>query len=571
LEHDKGKTQKDLLHWHRHAPLRMARTRTELLNLLAFYNPKLGWDEFIRMIDFSGVTPTQIYQVVVGRSPDSPKLALGHANYDPAVHFREALLSPEFRRHIQSVFLLAYPDKGRDVFIHVPKCAGTDLILNLGQRSVPLPKMLELDGWVNDTEFLEIVAGLARAAASHDRLFAYGHMELGGYVSTVGVRPLDRIFTVLRDPIDLLISQANYAIGRVRQDPQGNDPDAAQYLSHLGLTSLPDDITRTELKDMTLRALLDPRISQPNRTCFYLGRGNQCRYSVAMENLIVHNVEITTTQLYNRWLKEQWGIAKGTRHNRSDPIISNAEARNLCAAALAESTAEDQKLFDVVSWALKKAGTASITGTELGRLVGPDLLETLPRNAIPALAALSGGEAAQASILMAETPEHVAMYLSPVSVVVPGSPKSEVVVTAEFGVDGLTEPFRLEGWAKPEKRFTWTNATESTIRLPPLPGGGSFVFRLIGSPFLSKGKISSQSVELMLGGVPLGGCNVRDMSVLECALPSDLLHRSGPIDITLRLPAAARPSEVSGANDDRLLALAVHSVAVLRVTPADAE
>jgi hypothetical protein len=203
LDDQKHQTQGSLLDRFRTAPLRMARTRTELFNLLAFFDPHEKWSDFVSRIDFTDVTPGHIYQVVLGRSPDSIDVALGAEDYDPAHHFSEALLCSEFRQKFQSTFLLSYPEKGRDVFIHVPKCAGTDLILNLGRRSVPLPKTLELRGWVTDSEFLQIVAGLARAAATSDRLFAYGHMELGEYVSSAGIRPRDRVFTVLRDPVDL--------------------------------------------------------------------------------------------------------------------------------------------------------------------------------------------------------------------------------------------------------------------------------------------------------------------------------------------------------------------------------
>jgi hypothetical protein len=305
VEREKGQTQGALLHWFRHAPMPMARSREQLFSLLAFYTPRSDWADFVKLIDFSGVTPSWIIRTVLGRSPDCTEIAVGGDSYDPADHFREALLSPEFRGQIQRIFLQAFRAKGRDIFIHVPKCAGTDLILNLGRRSVPLPKMLELSDWVDETEFLEIIGGLARAAVSKDRLFAYGHMVLGEFVQNNGLLPDDRIFTVLRDPIDLLISQANYAVGRLRQDPLGDSPDTAQYLRTLGLARLPEDASQSDLKTLTLKALLNPDIAAPNRACFYLGQGNQSRYATAMENLIVHDVEITTTQHYNRWLNER--------------------------------------------------------------------------------------------------------------------------------------------------------------------------------------------------------------------------------------------------------------------------
>jgi len=558
-------TQTDLLHAFRTAPLKMARTRSELFGLLAFFHPSLGWDKFVRMIDFSDVTPAQIYQIVFGRAADTPRMAVAYPGYDPAAHFREALLSHEFRKHIQHLFLRSHPEKARDVFIHIPKCAGTDLILNLGHRSVPLPKLLELDGWLTDDEFLETVAGLARAALSHDRLFPYGHMELGDYAAEVGVRPIDRVFTVLRDPIDLLISQANYAIGRIRQDPTGKAPDAADYLARLHLTAISDQISNGELKTLTLRALLDPTIAEPDRACFYLGRGARRRYDIALQNLIVHNVEITTTDRYNRWLAERWGLNKSLRHNSSQTILTKTEAMRLAPQSLINATLEDQKLFDVVSFALEKSGRASIFGPDLVRIIGAELLDAMDRNEIPPAVRGTERKTVPPRILVADDPEKVAYYTAAVSGTIPGAVNTETVLDVSFGLDGESQGYRLQGWARPEPRFTWTAAEESVITLPPLAGPGRFIFRLVASPYIHRGDLQAQQVSLFAGDISLGECRVNNTSVLECELPASLIGTGQPSRITLRLPNAARPRLVSGANDDRLLALAVHGIGVLRV------
>ena len=121
-------SQEELLEWVRQAPLKMARSRQELFSLLAFYDPRGTWSDFVSRIDFTGITPPQICQVVLDRPPASIELAMAPIDYDPAAHFHSALTSTEFRQNFQAIFLRTYADKARDVFIHVPKCAGTDLI-----------------------------------------------------------------------------------------------------------------------------------------------------------------------------------------------------------------------------------------------------------------------------------------------------------------------------------------------------------------------------------------------------------------------------------------------------------
>jgi hypothetical protein len=512
--------------------------------------------------------PRQIHQVVLGRSPASVEQAVPPPDYDPSMHFRKALLSREFRKHFLGAFLKAYPTKGRDVFIHVPKCAGTDLILNLGRRLLPLPKMLEVDGWTDDVEFLEIVAGLARAAMTSERFFVYGHMELGIYANVAGVRLDDRIFTVLRDPIDMMVSQANYVIGRLRQDPTGREPDAAEYLQLLGRTHLPEDLSVGELKDMTLKALLNPAIAEPNRASFYLGDGSGTTFAKALENLIVHDVEITTTVHYDRWLKERWGIGKSDRHNRSEPVLANAEARRLCGATLAASTQEDRRLYDIVSWTLLQTGAASVTGQQIARLAGPPLVEALGANRCPPLPVEPNQARAETKILVAQGVKHVEMCLAEVSVALPGTVPVETVFTAGFGAGGGGERYRLEGWANPEPAFTWTAGEQSTVQLPALGGEGSFVVRMVISPFVVKQRLPVQRVELLIGGVRIGACEVKDIAVIEAEVPAELLGDDNRLTLTLRLPTATRPNELTDSKDDRQLALAVRSLTVLRLPAA---
>ncbi|HEY4040649.1 MAG TPA: hypothetical protein VGM32_02265 [Rhodopila sp.] len=557
-------TQKDLLDRFRHAPVRMPRSGAELFRVLALYNPQTGWDAFLGMIDFTGVAPRHIHQVLLGRHPgsaDSPG-----SGYDPRQHFRDALLSRAFRERLMSAFLHAYPSTGRDVFIHVPKCAGTDLILNLGSRSLPIPKMLEVGGWTSDVEFIEIVSGLARAAITADRFFVYGHMELGKYADVAGVRPDDRIFTVLRDPIDLMVSQANYVIGRIRQDPRGREPDAAEYLHLLDLTHLPEGLTNGDLKELTLRALLNPLISEPNRASYYLGSGSGAIYTAALKNLIVHNVEITTTKNYDRWLAERWGITEQTRHNRSEPILANAEARRLCAAALDAATQEDRKLYDLVSWALLETGRASITGQEVARLGGLPLAEGLGANACPPLPRTMQNTVEQ-NILVAEAAKYVEVYLAVVSAKIPGTAVLETIVEAGFGANQGGEHFRLEGWARAEESFTWTAAHQCSVQLPRLRGEGRFVVRLIASPFVVKERLPLQQVELLINGVRIGSCEVKDVSVIEAEVPAAQRDDEMPVTVVLRLPTATRPNAIGASADDRLLALAVRSMTVFRIVP----
>ena len=382
-------TQRDMMLALPNRQVRMPRSLREVFGLLAYLSAAGGIEYLLDRIDFSDATPADISLAVFGRAPGEPAAAIPEPGYEARAHFRDAILSPEFRGRVMHNILTAFPDKGRDIFIHVPKCAGTDLIFNLATRGLPLPRMLELEGWLSDEEFLAAIGGICRIAPFHERFFVYGHMELGSYVYDAGVRAGDRIFTVIRDPLDQMLSQANYAIGRLRQDPTGSAPDTAEILQYLDIPRLPPEIGDRELKELACRALLHPEIAQPNRACTYLGRGMKGTYAAAIDRLVVHDVEITTTDLYERWLRERWNVGTSARHNRSDSILSRSDLRWLYADALRDRTAEDQKLFNTVAWALEQTGGASVTGMEIGRLAVGWLMDGVPPSA--AAARMSAG------------------------------------------------------------------------------------------------------------------------------------------------------------------------------------
>src|SRR5258708_5934765 len=197
----------------------MPRTMRELLQLFALYDPEKGLSALLDRIDFSGVRPHQIYQVAHGRVPESLDLAVRREGYDAREHLTAALHSTEFQDSVLGSILLSFPEKLRDVFIHVPKCAGTDLILNIGPRRLLLPRMLEVESWVDKPDLFLALHDLMQAIPYYDRFFVYGHIPLSYYIDTVGIRAGDQVFSVIRAPFELMLSPPNYPVTLMRHAP----------------------------------------------------------------------------------------------------------------------------------------------------------------------------------------------------------------------------------------------------------------------------------------------------------------------------------------------------------------
>ena len=553
-------TQRELLHALGRLPLPAPHTMRELFEAFSLYDAAGGLHSMLGRLDLSEVRPHEVYQLVHGRPPETVTHAIAGEGYDPAAHLAGALHSAEFRQNILGNLLRAFPEKARDVFLHVPKCAGTDLILNLGQRRLLLPKMLEIEGWVSTEDFFTALRQLMQAIPHYQRFFVYGHIQFGEYIAAAGVRPPDRIFTVLRDPLDLMISQANYAITRLRQDPLGDDPDTDEFLRFLDLPHLPVGLTLREWRELAFRALLNRRICPRNHICHFLGNGGKETYRAAMINIVNYDVEVTTTAHYRDWLRTRWDLAPTTRHNLSNHWLARSHVEDALPAQVLADMAESRKLYDVVWWALGRKGTPSITGTEIAAAAGPGLLDGFAE------------EIAAARLRPASVPARALRQRMPVrlfegteaidhhSSLVPGDAAAQRLV---FGIDANAAEFLDQGWAVGEEGFTWTTEAVSRIELPNPTDGADYRLRLVVGPFVVADRLQSQRVTVAANGIEIGSATVAARSLIDCDLPQAVLGIEPRLRIDFILPDAASPHDLVGSEDTRTLGLAFERLELL--------
>jgi hypothetical protein len=525
-------------------PPRAPADMRQVFQLLSALHTDDELDDVLARVDFSGVSAADLDRLILGTVPPN-------GEEDPRASLRQALLSRKFRERAVPALLGSFPSLPRDIFIHVPKCAGTDLTASLRDRVLPLPASMGDAGFVGENDFLATLGDLAAKAPDHNRIFIYGHINLGAFLARSALRPEDQVFSIIRDPIGLMVSQANYAIGRVRQDPKGHDPDTAQTLRRLGLEYLPDGLSDGELKDLTVRALLDRDISPANQACRHLGSVSGAGFDDAIVHIIANNVEITTTRFYNRWLKERWDIPQSRRHNQSDTVLTVQEAVRLYSHDLARSTSEDQKLFDLVTWAIENAGTSSVTGRQIARLIAPK----------PAIAFATeltrNNRAAQENeakgVFLIEEPRLVGRYLQRPSISPPFSPVATEVISASFAAAGNGYGYLGPGWYLPEDSFVWSRGRESILWLPPGPRDGVSIIQIVGTPFVAGERLASQEIEISVNGRSIGSRKLRAYSLIEFEIPQDMTEEGAPLEIALKIPGAARASSVSDSQDHRVL------------------
>ena len=137
---------------------------------------------------------------------------------NPIANFIAALSSGEFQSQLAARLVRAFPEKRRLFYVHIPKCAGVELASHLISRYPSINTNL-LDPVLTSRPeelFLAIKHVVLEIAVS-DTIFISGHTHLGTYQSWNGngIRYEDEVFTVVREPIDQIVSQINYVLTRI--------------------------------------------------------------------------------------------------------------------------------------------------------------------------------------------------------------------------------------------------------------------------------------------------------------------------------------------------------------------
>ncbi len=345
--------------------LRAPSSLREAFELLALYDPAVGLDALLERVEFEDTALSYSYEYVLNRAPESVDALIAADGVHPRQRFKSALLSEEFQSKIIQLLLCAYPEKKRRVFLHIPECGGTNLTENLVHRYLPLARAIESEDWTPKPKMLEWIAGIVRVAAHHKEFFVYGHTFFGDYLRQTGTRIGDRIFTVIRDPLDLLLAQANHNAGLLRKDPAATRPDTRQIMSALGIVKIPDPLSDDEIREFARQALRNAQIAQPNRICVYLGEG---KAEAALNNLIIHDVEITDLHRCADWLRERFEIDGGSGMSESPSILTREDGLAELEY-LQPRLAEDQIVFDCVRSALDSTEQSSVRGMQLSEFI----------------------------------------------------------------------------------------------------------------------------------------------------------------------------------------------------------
>ena len=284
--------------------------------------------------------------------------------YRAADLLNDLLCAPRFQKEIIAEVLRAFPEKKRLLFVHIPKCAGSDLSVHLGAHFPSISQQLSDPRQASKGELFRALGDLVRRLGLADSVLVRGHVNLSYFIDRKLIRPVDRCFTVVRDPIQMAISMVNYVASRIRWNSETRilDLDTKIWLDVLGIGELPATVSESFARQICRIALRNHEIVRPNAICYWLGGGTSAE---VLARIRENNVEITDTSRYNSWLLHEWQINAQTRHNESIKFVTvdTLSVREL--SYLGEITAEDASLYNAIERSLAKTTRYSITATGL--------------------------------------------------------------------------------------------------------------------------------------------------------------------------------------------------------------
>jgi hypothetical protein len=326
------------------------RARTEVL--MAVFN----WKE---------VDPRQMFSAVLGRLPYMKELDELPPDYSPRGHMRRLVMSPEFRLRIIRRILDCYPEKQRLMFVQIPRCGGSMLQRRLDTQH-PFIGMDITDPAKVDDE--EMVAWLgqrlgrlrnSRTLLLGDRIplraFLHSPMQKndarGGAMRAwefdiSAYRLGDRLFTVVREPEEIILSQVNQILRERKIGGRRPDPGTPEILEEGGkiLASIAG-----------------------NPICRALGEGN---VRTAMPLLRISNIEITLTEHLDTWMNTTFAI--NAERGRTPPrLFAREHLTEEQRTQLAAKVSEDRTLYDHITAVIAERGRTYALGQEVWDRANP--------------------------------------------------------------------------------------------------------------------------------------------------------------------------------------------------------
>jgi len=182
--------------------------------------------ENINLVDMlRGLSRRDLYQIIFDRLPERGwEINLASTLNETATPdlLYDFLYSEENKTLGEIVFAKTFAQSGIEVFIHIPKTAGSSVNVLCSEQATVLT------GACSKIE--KLFQLYMERGTRNIRIVLSGHRSISLYSEHINLAGSDRIVTVIRDPIDLAVSYYNFAVSMA----ESNDPEwGRSYLDHV--------------------------------------------------------------------------------------------------------------------------------------------------------------------------------------------------------------------------------------------------------------------------------------------------------------------------------------------------
>ncbi|MBV9812096.1 MAG: hypothetical protein JO326_05060, partial [Acetobacteraceae bacterium] len=244
--------------------------------------------------------------------------------------------------YVVAMLLQAFPEKQRLLSVHIPKCAGSHL-RETARLHLPLVEPnLGDPRWTTESRLHNALYTLLAKIADADAILAHGHVPLRWYLARELKRPGGRLFAVVREPVALLLSWADYVVTVLVSDPELRRPDTRLWRRELALGDEPVPAHPAERLALADRILCNSAIPVPNTLCSYLGDGDA---DSARELVAASGIELADFAHYGAWFDRTFGIPEGGRTDPSTPFLAGRSLTRRQRARVLEISEQDRVLY----------------------------------------------------------------------------------------------------------------------------------------------------------------------------------------------------------------------------------
>lgn len=305
--------------------------------------------------------------VALGRWPTAAELDCLPTPYVARDHLRTLLLSREFRANLTRRLCDAYPERPRLLYVRIPRCAGQHFLRMANTMHCTIPD--SLTAWRrNDVAAFIPALGVYLARFPLTKTIQIAQPSLSPFTQTAmppdqdqpnGTlpwsliapprRPGDRLFTIIREPAGLILSQINATLADLQNPASPSDRPTAALRTRLGALPAAKDTAGWKAIGRKLLMTWPDR----NPICLALGDGTA---HTALQAARLADLEITDLSRYQAWVRYTWDVEPDPPTNAAPRILTKADLDPAAAACLTSLVDEDTVLYTPIADALAKLG-----------------------------------------------------------------------------------------------------------------------------------------------------------------------------------------------------------------------